>query len=151
MLGTVGAGTVPVRLTESRVLVPRAPGYPSFVLHGALKTGAYVDLYIHCAPRLLPLDPPDYRPKIQNTPTNPFRAAVPFWGQTTQISSGLSPKRDSGPKRANTCRHTTRYTHHTPTSVNKRPYFTMNQGIDQSRQVPTFRCLLLVTMVSARG
>ena len=33
---------------------------------------------------------------------NPFRTAVPFWGQTTQISSSLSPKRDSGSKRVNT-------------------------------------------------
>ena len=30
--------------------------------------------------------------------TFPFRTAVPFWGQTTQISSILSPKRDRGPK-----------------------------------------------------
>ena len=30
---------------------------------------------------------------------NPFRTAVPFWGQTTQISGSLSPKRDCGPKR----------------------------------------------------
>ena len=29
---------------------------------------------------------------------NPFRTAVPFWGQTAQISSSLSPKRDCGPK-----------------------------------------------------
>ena len=27
---------------------------------------------------------------------NPFRTAVPFWGQTTQFSSSLSPKRDCG-------------------------------------------------------
>ena len=31
---------------------------------------------------------------------NPFRTAVPFWGQTTLILSKLSPKRDCGPKRA---------------------------------------------------
>ena len=30
---------------------------------------------------------------------NPFRTAVPFWGQTTWNSSGLSPKRDCGSKR----------------------------------------------------
>ena len=30
---------------------------------------------------------------------NPFRTAVPLWGQTTQISSSLSPKRDCVPKR----------------------------------------------------
>ena len=30
-----------------------------------------------------------------------FRTAVPFWGQTTQILSKLSPKRDCGPKRVN--------------------------------------------------
>ena len=30
---------------------------------------------------------------------NPFRTAVPFWGQTSQISSSLSPKRDCGSKR----------------------------------------------------
>ena len=29
---------------------------------------------------------------------NPFRTAVPFWGQTTQTSSSLSPKRDCGSK-----------------------------------------------------
>ena len=28
----------------------------------------------------------------------PFRTAVPFWGQTSQISSSLSPKRDCGSK-----------------------------------------------------
>ena len=33
------------------------------------------------------------------TAINPFRTAVPFWGQTSQISSSLSPKRDCGPKR----------------------------------------------------
>ena len=33
---------------------------------------------------------------------NPFRTAVPFWEQSTQISSSLSPKRDCGPKRVNT-------------------------------------------------
>ena len=32
---------------------------------------------------------------------NPFRTAVPLWGQTTQISSSLSPKRDCGSKRVN--------------------------------------------------
>ena len=30
---------------------------------------------------------------------NPFRTAGPFWGQTTQILSYLSPKRDFGPER----------------------------------------------------
>ena len=30
---------------------------------------------------------------------NPFRTAVPFLGQTTQILTTLSPKRDCGPKR----------------------------------------------------
>ena len=32
---------------------------------------------------------------------NPFRTAVPFWGQTTQILSSLPPKRDCGSKRVN--------------------------------------------------
>ena len=31
--------------------------------------------------------------------TNPFRTAVPVWGQTSQTSSTLSPKRDCGSKR----------------------------------------------------
>ena len=35
---------------------------------------------------------------------NPLRTAVPFWGQTTQISSSLSPKRDCGPKGVNILR-----------------------------------------------
>ena len=30
---------------------------------------------------------------------NPFRTAVPFWGQTTSSLTGLSPKRDCGSKR----------------------------------------------------
>ena len=29
---------------------------------------------------------------------NPFRTAVPFWGQTSLISSSLYPKRDCGSK-----------------------------------------------------
>ena len=32
---------------------------------------------------------------------NPFRTAVPFWGQTSLISSSLSPKRDCGSKGVN--------------------------------------------------
>ena len=32
---------------------------------------------------------------------NPFRTAVPFWEQTTQISSSLSRKRDCGSKGVN--------------------------------------------------
>ena len=42
-------------------------------------------------------------PIIQTSPirrrqalVNPFRTAVPVWGQTTQTSSSLSPKRDCG-------------------------------------------------------
>ena len=31
----------------------------------------------------------------------PFRTALSLWGQTTQISSSLPPKRDCGPKRVN--------------------------------------------------
>ena len=37
---------------------------------------------------------------------NPFRTAVPFWGQSSQISSSFVPKRDSGSKGVNG--HTTR-------------------------------------------
>ena len=32
---------------------------------------------------------------------NPFRTAVPFWGQTSRILSNLSPKLDCGPKSVN--------------------------------------------------
>ena len=32
---------------------------------------------------------------------NPFRTAVPFWGQTSQISTSVSPKRDSDSRRVN--------------------------------------------------
>ena len=32
---------------------------------------------------------------------NPFRTAVPFWGQNSQCSSSLSPKRDCGSKGVN--------------------------------------------------
>ena len=34
-------------------------------------------------------------------PINPFRTAVPFWRQTSQILSDLSPKRNCSPKRVN--------------------------------------------------
>ena len=34
-----------------------------------------------------------------STYSNPFRAAVPFWGQTTLIPSSLSPNRDCNPER----------------------------------------------------
>ena len=33
---------------------------------------------------------------------NPFRTAVPFWGQSSQISSSFVPKRDCGSKGVNT-------------------------------------------------
>ena len=36
-----------------------------------------------------------------DTSINPFRTAVPLWGQTSQISSTLSPKRDCGSKGVN--------------------------------------------------
>ena len=38
-------------------------------------------------------------PKRQHFPCPPFRTAVPFWGQTTQIPGQLSLNRDCGPKR----------------------------------------------------
>ena len=34
---------------------------------------------------------------------NPFRTAVPFWGQTSQISSSFVPKRDRGSKGVKAC------------------------------------------------
>ena len=37
----------------------------------------------------------------------PFGTAVPFWGQTTQFSSRLSPKRDCGPESSIVPRPTT--------------------------------------------
>ena len=40
------------------------------------------------------------RGPMQLYTVNPFRTAVPFWGQTPQILSDVSPKRDRGPKRA---------------------------------------------------
>ena len=46
------------------------------------------------------------RAYLSNT-INPFRTAVPFWGQTSHISSSLSPKRDSGPKGVNREVHST--------------------------------------------
>ena len=41
-----------------------------------------------------------------STGFDPFRTAVPFWGQTTQILSSLPPKRDCSPKRVNARRAT---------------------------------------------
>ena len=38
---------------------------------------------------------------VTNLTINPFRTAVPFWGQTSQISSSLYPEQDCGPKRVN--------------------------------------------------
>ena len=49
--------------------------------------------------------PPGYdrfkTPKNIKSGFNPSRPAVPFWEQTTQISSNLSPKRGCGSKRVN--------------------------------------------------
>ena len=42
-------------------------------------------------------------------PLNPFRTAVPVWGQSSQISSSLSPKWDCGPKRVKRVQPRTRY------------------------------------------
>ena len=49
------------------------------------------------------LIPSNLSPKRECGPkvVNPFRTAVPVWGQTTLIPSELSPKRDWGPKRVN--------------------------------------------------
>ena len=38
----------------------------------------------------------------RNHTLNPFRTAVPFWGQSSQISSCFVPKRDCGSKGVNT-------------------------------------------------
>ena len=35
---------------------------------------------------------------VPRSSIDPFRTAVPFWGQTSQMSSSLSPKQDCGPK-----------------------------------------------------
>ena len=39
-----------------------------------------------------------YSHRTQKLIVNPLRTAVLFWGQTTQFSSSLSPKRDCGSK-----------------------------------------------------
>ena len=39
--------------------------------------------------------------ELGNETNNPFRTAVPFRGQPTQISSSLSPKRDCGARWVN--------------------------------------------------
>ena len=39
---------------------------------------------------------------VSPKPLNPFSTAAPIWGQTSQIPSDLSPKRDWGSKRVNT-------------------------------------------------
>ena len=44
---------------------------------------------------------PKMLPVATKRTINPFRTAVPFWGQTSQISSSLSPKRDCGSKGVN--------------------------------------------------
>ena len=44
----------------------------------------------HGASTFLPVE------KISVEELNPFRTTVPYWGQTPQISSSLSPKRDCG-------------------------------------------------------
>ena len=50
---------------------------------------------------VLPLHDRGMSTVSDSTRVDPFRTAVPFWGQTTRISGSLSPKRDSGPKRVN--------------------------------------------------
>ena len=41
----------------------------------------------------------------------PYRTSVPFWGQSTQLSSSLSPKRDGGPERVKGCASNARTQH----------------------------------------
>ena len=36
---------------------------------------------------------------VEGKVLDPFRSAVPFWGQATQTSSSVSPKRNYGPKK----------------------------------------------------
>ena len=52
--------------------------------------------------------------KVYRVHLNPFRTAVPFWGQTTRNLTGLSTKRDCGSKRVNklSSLHTTINTAH---------------------------------------
>ena len=56
-----------------------------------------------CVPQALKACFREYQPRnefhARPGAVNPFRIAVPFWGQTTQISSRLSPERNCGPKR----------------------------------------------------
>ena len=42
---------------------------------------------------------PDGLKWVHHNGLNPFSTGVPFWGQTSQIPSGLSPKRACGSKR----------------------------------------------------
>ena len=46
------------------------------------------------------------------TVDNPFRTAVPFWEQTTQIISSLAPKQDCSPKRVTTKTIVEKRSHH---------------------------------------
>ena len=71
---------------------------------------------------------------------HPFRTAVPFWGQTTQIPSFLSPTRDCSPKRrtytqsrTNSSHRATRYT----MSVNSRQGEKKIRGIDRPTHLHT--------------
>ena len=48
---------------------------------------------------------------------NPFRTTVPLWGQTTQISSSLPPKRDCGSKGVKGARNISRFLSKKPRAV----------------------------------
>ena len=76
---------------------------------------------------------------------HPFRTAVPFWGQTTQISSRLSIKRDSGSKGINKLNHVTaakeKTNRRTQRDTQRREQGRGNEEIEANRQTaqPLYR------------
>ena len=91
----------------------------------------------HTPPHPTPPHPP--RRIIRRFHLDPFRTAVPFWGQTRLILSSLSPKRDCGPKRIKAVRSTKIYLPSTlpwntvpvgtPISTSNAAYITGKSGV----------------------
>ena len=63
---------------------------------------------------------------------NPFRAAVPFWGQTTQNSTGVSPKRDCGSKRVKVVAQNCTYIYNIYICIRRKKYIHLRGAVTTS-------------------
>ena len=89
-------------------------------------------------------------------PLNPFRTAVPFWGQASQFSSSLPPKRESGSKGVKgyfTAVATTTVDHtDSPTSTRQRDELYINRiyAYRSGRNISTTRYYIVIVIIATK-